>query len=102
MSVYNMFPKLTIFLVDYGGFYSKNSKITEQLPGEGHGSIAGAQGTMWTTALQIGELIDTAQRVSHDAKVDVFFMLTFWPSRLSTLMRPVYLCRPLPLAEMAL
>ena len=31
--------------------------------GEGNATIAGGQGTMWTTALQIGELVDTAQRV---------------------------------------
>ncbi|GJJ07801.1 hypothetical protein Clacol_002006 [Clathrus columnatus] len=31
--------------------------------GEGHATIAGAAGTTWTTALQIGELVDTAQRV---------------------------------------
>ncbi|KAL1408895.1 hypothetical protein Q8F55_005709 [Vanrija albida] len=31
--------------------------------GEGFATIAGGQGTMWTTALQLGELIDTAQRV---------------------------------------
>jgi hypothetical protein len=31
--------------------------------GDGNATIAGGQGTMWTTALQIGELIDTAQRV---------------------------------------
>jgi hypothetical protein len=31
--------------------------------GDGNATIAGAQGTMWTTALQIGELVDTAQRV---------------------------------------
>jgi hypothetical protein len=31
--------------------------------GEGTATIAGAGGTMWTTALQIGELVDTAQRV---------------------------------------
>ncbi|OXG28773.1 hypothetical protein C361_00422 [Cryptococcus neoformans Tu259-1] len=59
-------------LFDYGGFYSKNSKITEQLPGEGHGSIAGAQGTMWTTALQIGELIDTAQRTFNPDETRLF------------------------------
>lgn len=34
--------------------------------GEGKATIAGGQGTMWTTALQIGELVDTAQRV-YDA-----------------------------------
>ncbi|KAI6046530.1 hypothetical protein EDC04DRAFT_2628132 [Pisolithus marmoratus] len=31
--------------------------------GEGSATIAGGQGTMWATALQIGELVDTAQRV---------------------------------------
>ncbi|KAF5364303.1 hypothetical protein D9756_000914 [Leucocoprinus leucothites] len=30
--------------------------------GEGKATIAGGGGTMWTTALQIGELVDTAQR----------------------------------------
>lgn len=30
--------------------------------GEGKGTIAGGQGTMWTTALQIGELLHTADR----------------------------------------
>lgn len=32
--------------------------------GEGAATIAGGQGTMWTTILQIGELVDTAQKVS--------------------------------------
>ncbi|KAF9458002.1 hypothetical protein BDZ94DRAFT_1201831 [Collybia nuda] len=31
--------------------------------GDGNATIAGGQGTMWTTALQMGELVDTAQRV---------------------------------------
>ena len=31
--------------------------------GDGSATIAGGQGTMWTTTLQIGELVDTAQRV---------------------------------------
>ncbi|KAH9011284.1 hypothetical protein EDB85DRAFT_1141981 [Lactarius pseudohatsudake] len=31
--------------------------------GEGSATIAGGNGTIWTTALQIGELVDTAQRV---------------------------------------
>ncbi|TKY87032.1 hypothetical protein EX895_003709 [Sporisorium graminicola] len=30
--------------------------------GDGAATIAGGQGTMWTTALQIGELVDTAQK----------------------------------------
>jgi hypothetical protein len=34
--------------------------------GDGQATIAGGQGTMWTTTLQIGELVDTAQRV-YDA-----------------------------------
>ncbi|KAG0147891.1 hypothetical protein CROQUDRAFT_132200 [Cronartium quercuum f. sp. fusiforme G11] len=31
--------------------------------GEGGATIAGGQGTMWTTVLQVGEVVDTAQRV---------------------------------------
>ncbi|MBW0463561.1 hypothetical protein O181_003276 [Austropuccinia psidii MF-1] len=31
--------------------------------GEGSATIAGGQGTMWTSVLQLGEVIDTAQRV---------------------------------------
>ncbi|KAF9896091.1 hypothetical protein BX616_008154, partial [Lobosporangium transversale] len=31
--------------------------------GEGTSTIAGGSGTMWTTALQIGQLVDTAQKV---------------------------------------
>ncbi|CAD6925733.1 unnamed protein product, partial [Tilletia controversa] len=31
--------------------------------GDGAATIAGGQGTMWTTMLQIGELVDTAQKV---------------------------------------
>lgn len=31
--------------------------------GEGGATIAGGQGTMWTSVLQIGEVVDTAQRV---------------------------------------
>ncbi len=31
--------------------------------GLGNATIAGGQGTMWTTILQIGELVDTAQKV---------------------------------------
>ena len=38
--------------------------LADMIAGEGHATIAGGGGTMWTTALQIGELIDTAQRVS--------------------------------------
>ncbi|KAF9268380.1 hypothetical protein L218DRAFT_893393 [Marasmius fiardii PR-910] len=34
--------------------------------GDANATIAGGQGTMWTTALQIGQLVDTAQR-AYDA-----------------------------------
>ena len=40
--------------------------------GEGKTTIAGGQGTMWTTLLQIGELIDTANRVYDPAETRVF------------------------------
>lgn len=33
--------------------------------GAGTATIAGGQGTMWSTMLQIGELVDTAQKVRH-------------------------------------
>lgn len=39
--------------------------------GEGAATIAGGQGTMWTTILQIGELVDTAQKVRNKEKKDV-------------------------------
>lgn len=40
--------------------------------GEGSATIAGGQGTMWTTALQIGELVDTAQRVFDQSETRLF------------------------------
>jgi Protein of unknown function (DUF2433) len=40
--------------------------------GEGKTTIAGGQGTMWTTLLQMGELIDTANRVYDPAETRVF------------------------------
>jgi hypothetical protein len=33
--------------------------------GNGNATIAGGQDTMWTTALQIGELVDTTQRAKQ-------------------------------------
>ena len=39
--------------------------------GEGRTTIAGGQGTMWTTILQIGELIDTANRVYDPSETRV-------------------------------
>ncbi|KAF2858674.1 hypothetical protein K470DRAFT_265890 [Piedraia hortae CBS 480.64] len=40
--------------------------------GEGRTTIAGGQGTMWTTFLQIGELLDTANRVYDPTETRVF------------------------------
>lgn len=40
--------------------------------GDGRATIAGGQGTMWTTALQIGELVDTAQRCYDQSETRLF------------------------------
>jgi Protein of unknown function (DUF2433) len=40
--------------------------------GEGRTTIAGGQGTMWTTLLQMGELVDTANRVYAPTETRVF------------------------------
>ncbi|KAG9017412.1 hypothetical protein FRB93_007527 [Tulasnella sp. JGI-2019a] len=40
--------------------------------GEGAATIAGGSGTMWTTALQIGELVDTAQRTFDQTETRLF------------------------------
>ena len=40
--------------------------------GEGMTTIAGGQGTMWTTLLQMGELVDTANRVYDPTETRVF------------------------------
>ncbi|KAF2670562.1 hypothetical protein BT63DRAFT_241307 [Microthyrium microscopicum] len=40
--------------------------------GEGRTTIAGGQGTMWTTLLQMGELVDTASRVYDPTETRVF------------------------------
>ncbi|RPA81501.1 hypothetical protein BJ508DRAFT_112681 [Ascobolus immersus RN42] len=40
--------------------------------GQGKTTIAGGQGTMWTTLLQIGELVDTANRVYDPTETRVF------------------------------
>lgn len=40
--------------------------------GEGKTTIAGGQGTMWTTLLQMGELVDTANRVYDPTETRVF------------------------------
>jgi len=47
-------------LFGLGGAYVPHKMFDN---GEGQATIAGGQGTMWTTMLQIGELVDTAARV---------------------------------------
>ncbi|KAG8968533.1 hypothetical protein FRB90_010808, partial [Tulasnella sp. 427] len=46
-------------LLGLGGAYVPHKLFDN---GDGHATIAGGQGTMWTTALQVGELVDTAQK----------------------------------------
>lgn len=46
--------------------------------GEGDGTIAGGNGTVWATALQIGELVDTAKRVSLCTLLVPFFSFFFF------------------------
>lgn len=48
--------------------------------GEGRTTIPGGQGTMWTTLLQMGELVDTAQRV-YDATETRIFITHASPAR---------------------
>ncbi|KAL8808625.1 MAG: hypothetical protein Q9200_004184 [Gallowayella weberi] len=40
--------------------------------GDGRTTIAGGQGTMWTTLLQMGELVDTANRVYDPTETRIF------------------------------
>jgi len=58
------------YLIDIGGvslrlFGLGGAVVHHKLfdNGEGVATIAGGHGTMWTTILQIGELVDTAQKV---------------------------------------
>jgi len=52
--------------------------------GEGKSTIAGGQGTMWTTLLQIGQLVDTAQRL-HDPSETRILITHASPARESLL-----------------
>jgi hypothetical protein len=49
----------------YGNFWFQlmTLPVTKHLISKGVDTIAGGSGTMWTTALQIGELVETAQLV---------------------------------------
>ncbi|KAI8060336.1 hypothetical protein BC940DRAFT_312120 [Gongronella butleri] len=68
----HILDEATTHLLDVGGvklrlFGLGGAVIQHKLfdNGDGTDTIAGGAGTMWTTALQIGELVETAQKV-HD------------------------------------
>ncbi|KAJ3999910.1 hypothetical protein F5050DRAFT_1804604 [Lentinula boryana] len=68
----NILDEATTHLLDLGGVKLRllglgGAVVPHKMfdNGDGHATIAGGQGTMWTTTLQIGELVDTAQR-AHD------------------------------------
>lgn len=56
-------------LLGLGGAYVPHKLFDN---GDGHATIAGGQGTMWTTALQIGELVDTAQKTYDQTETRLF------------------------------
>ncbi|CAJ0748346.1 18164_t:CDS:10 [Entrophospora sp. SA101] len=61
----NILDEAMTYLIDIGG-------VSLRLFGlGGTGTIAGGQGTMWTTILQIGKLVDTAQRVFDSSETRV-------------------------------
>ncbi|WVW81346.1 hypothetical protein I302_103337 [Kwoniella bestiolae CBS 10118] len=70
--VNNLFiiDEATSRVVDVGGLklrlFGLGGAVTPHKMCEGFATIAGGSGTMWASALQMGELIDTAQRV-YDA-----------------------------------
>ncbi|KAG8896481.1 hypothetical protein FRC00_005887, partial [Tulasnella sp. 408] len=56
-------------LLGLGGAYVPHKLFDN---GDGHATIAGGQGTMWTTALQMGELVDTAQKTYDQTETRMF------------------------------
>ena len=52
-----------LLILGLGGAFVPHKMLDN---GDGNGRIVGGQGTMWTTALQMGKVVDTAQRV-YDA-----------------------------------
>ncbi|KAI7854633.1 hypothetical protein BDC45DRAFT_482158 [Circinella umbellata] len=68
----------TTYLLDIGGvslrlFGLGGAVVQHKLfdNGEGSDTIAGGSGTMWTTALQIGELVETANEVYDQTEIRV-------------------------------
>ncbi|CAO3625684.1 unnamed protein product [Cunninghamella blakesleeana] len=74
----HILDEATTHLLDIGGvklrlFGLGGAVIQHKLfdNGEGTDTIAGGAGTMWTTALQIGELVETAQKVFDSSETRV-------------------------------
>lgn len=74
----HILDEATTHLLDVGGvklrlFGLGGAVIQHKLfdNGEGTDTIAGGAGTMWTTALQIGELVETAQKVYDPSETRV-------------------------------
>ncbi|KAI8098476.1 uncharacterized protein BX664DRAFT_287979 [Halteromyces radiatus] len=79
-SVHNLhiLDEATTYLLDIGGvklrlFGLGGAVIQHKLfdNGEGTDTIAGGSGMMWTTALQIGELVETAQKVYDSSETRI-------------------------------
>ncbi|WVQ94245.1 hypothetical protein IAU59_001323 [Kwoniella sp. CBS 9459] len=72
----SIIDETTTKLVEIGGLklrlFGLGGTVAPHKMCEGYATIAGGQGTMWTTALQMGELIDTAQRVYDDQETRLF------------------------------
>ncbi|KAK6904779.1 hypothetical protein I204_06618 [Kwoniella mangroviensis CBS 8886] len=76
--VNNLFiiDEATSRVVDVGGvklrLFGLGGAVTPHKMCEGFATIAGGSGTMWSSALQMGELIDTAQRVYDASETRLF------------------------------
>ncbi|PKK60980.1 hypothetical protein RhiirC2_761232 [Rhizophagus irregularis] len=74
----NILDEANTYVIDIGGvslrlFGLGGAVVHHKLfdNGEGSATIAGGHGTMWTTILQIGELVDTAQKVYDQTETRV-------------------------------
>ncbi|WWC85424.1 uncharacterized protein L201_000287 [Kwoniella dendrophila CBS 6074] len=79
----HIIDEATTKLVDVGGLklrlFGLGGAVTPHKMCEGYATIAGGSGTMWATALQMGELIDNAQRVYDASETRLF--ISSAPSR---------------------
>ncbi|WWC57669.1 uncharacterized protein I303_100203 [Kwoniella dejecticola CBS 10117] len=79
----HIIDEATSKVVDVGGLklrlFGLGGAVTPHKMCEGYATIAGGSGTMWATALQMGELIDTAHRVYDASETRLF--ISSAPSR---------------------